>query len=452
MCFTCDLELYNEDSSSSEDDTSESDYDSRILDTKAIKGREIGVYPLGSKSVEQTKEKKDENSILRSKYWKQLKESENDYRKFNFDPRKTYEDKNLLWDSQVEEKKLEKELLDYFEDEPKEFRKLKIPKRKNADLEYYDEYLPENKMTYRVINPQIQQKYEEVVPQPALADDLLGLRKDVHLAIDPPKDSSVADIHASIEFHSFTRTFWLRDHSLAGNTTVNGVLVDGQDGAKNYHKHCVDKDDCGKKVILPVLGSGSNYPVLESRCLCIDLFCRISNFVCIAVPVTMKILKVIFIDLRVQQEDSQSTPQHETGSEGSPRQIAVQYRLPKRANSVGNNLLQRVVRLQAEVARKDQELGELRSREYQLRSMSRAHAPNEAYQRGPLGSEYQNLPYDDFLPRMTLPVLSGSEQNSSTYIESNGLQTGNGGNLLEWCHVTSKYKKQAASTGNRQLD
>ncbi|CAJ0606398.1 unnamed protein product [Cylicocyclus nassatus] len=183
----------------------------------------------------------------------------------------------------------------------------------------------------------------------------------------------VHPIHASIEQNPKSGSFWLRDHSLAGHTSVNGHTVNGQVELHNGDLVRIGKAQpyvFEKRVVLPLVSSNtSNDDLGSNSSLEVGLPIlgkRISPLP--PQPKSRRPLTAVAKFRRnvnnnggnekgsVLNEDvgTISPPSSmETCSESSVRS-GIKRTIHNRG-SVGNHLLQRVIRLQDEVARKNAE-------------------------------------------------------------------------------------------------
>ncbi|EYB90779.1 hypothetical protein Y032_0214g2331 [Ancylostoma ceylanicum] len=195
----------------------------------------------------------------------------------------------------------------------------------------------------------------------------------------------VHPIHASIEQNPASGTFWLRDHSLAGHTSVNGHTVNGQvelhngdlvriGRAQPYvfekrpllpmmngnapNEELVGNGNVGETA-LPILGKRISPLPPQSRSAARRPVTAVakSRRSASSAPKTTGKTKVVREEVRVTSPPSSI----DTASESSTRS-GLKQTIHTRG-SVGNHLLQRVIRLQDEVARKNSEIDELRRRQ-----------------------------------------------------------------------------------------
>ncbi|CAJ0955627.1 unnamed protein product, partial [Mesorhabditis belari] len=227
---------------------------------------------------------------------------------------------------------------------------------------------------------------------------------------------NVAPIHASLEYNSVTRSYWLKDHSLTAHTTVNGNTVYGQielntgdlvcfgdsqplvfenstlvpvkhQVTADYHDMFLEKQASIDKVHFPALPrrqtpqsggrgealSSGREPPMRHDCLGGGAARKSRDTRVITGRHRQKEKRAGSADKVLQgntsSRASSRSPRADTPPDSDSPQVNVystgpELRLtgnPTRIRSVGNHLLQRVIRLQSELARKDQEIRELRA-------------------------------------------------------------------------------------------
>uniref|UniRef100_A0A7I4Y712 FHA domain-containing protein n=1 Tax=Haemonchus contortus TaxID=6289 RepID=A0A7I4Y712_HAECO len=195
----------------------------------------------------------------------------------------------------------------------------------------------------------------------------------------------VHPVHASIEQNPSSGTFWLKDHSLAGRTTVNGHYVHGEVELHNgdlvrigraqpfvFEKRSliplngnsviddapVEKD-MSKSAMFPVLGTKKQLSTKPSSKSGVD---RPTTAL-----IKSKRTAANAADKKPPRDNREETRRPspsssiESNSLTSLSTVSSGLRLtPHTRGSVGNHLLQRVVRLQDELTRKNQEIDQLR--------------------------------------------------------------------------------------------
>uniref|UniRef100_A0A158PAM9 FHA domain-containing protein n=1 Tax=Angiostrongylus cantonensis TaxID=6313 RepID=A0A158PAM9_ANGCA len=158
-------------------------------------------------------------------------------------------------------------------------------------------------------------------------------------------EEGVHPIHASIQQNMESGLFWLRDHSLAGRTTVNGHHVDDQ-----VELHNGDMLRFGKaqpfvferRVVFPCKERSNFHEAVVGR-----NYPKLTTF------------PILGRKKRISQRPipSKSPARRSATTVAQLKHYAeeVSERGKNVRGSVGNNLLQRVVRLQDELARKNHE-------------------------------------------------------------------------------------------------
>ncbi|WKX93452.1 hypothetical protein Q1695_011041 [Nippostrongylus brasiliensis] len=187
----------------------------------------------------------------------------------------------------------------------------------------------------------------------------------------------VHPVHASIEQNPSSGSFWLKDHSLAGRTTVNGHCVHGQVELQNGDLVRVGRAQpfVFEKINMP-LGSDhrSGSPEKEKSSPMLPILGVKKSLS--AKPGVRRPGTAIHrgkrnvgtsTEKRVKQEDEHESRRIspcssiESNSVTSLSTVSSGLdRTPYKRKSVGNHLLQRVVRLQDELTRKNIEIDELR--------------------------------------------------------------------------------------------
>ncbi|KAK6738845.1 hypothetical protein RB195_020753 [Necator americanus] len=191
----------------------------------------------------------------------------------------------------------------------------------------------------------------------------------------------VHPIHASIEQSPTSGSFWLRDHSLAGHTSVNGHTVNGQVELRNGDLVRIGRAQpyvFEKRNILPLVNGnmpseeriangslGDGLPILGKRISPLPHQSKVNTRRAVTAVTKTKRSATVGskptgkgIELKEEIRAISPPSSIETASECSTRS-GLKQTIHTRG-SVGNHLLQRVVRLQDEVARKNAEIEELR--------------------------------------------------------------------------------------------
>ncbi|CAI4230826.1 unnamed protein product [Auanema sp. JU1783] len=176
------------------------------------------------------------------------------------------------------------------------------------------------------------------------------------------QSDGVAPTHAIIEFHSLTNSFWIKDLSLVSETKVNGIPVLGQvqlttgdllqfgmsqplifENNQIFSKSIDSRfNQSADTAILPVVGKQivpqqSSARVLESR-------------------QRVRSNSKRFQYNREGASSRGSLDNYSNAHSPQNENASIEIVSSTRNASVGNNLLQRVIRLQAEIARKDEEI------------------------------------------------------------------------------------------------
>ncbi|CAD6187948.1 unnamed protein product [Caenorhabditis auriculariae] len=173
-------------------------------------------------------------------------------------------------------------------------------------------------------------------------------------ATEQIQGKDVASVHASIEFYPVTRSFWLKDHSLAGFTSVNGEPVVGQARIELRNGDLVQIASAQ-----PLVFENNSLVPLEQRISPIPSSVRSiagSRAQSKSAHATKRSKRSPSKGKSVDRSGSSQSQLSSSGTSPTSAVPTIFSNLSRRSISVGNNLLQRVVKLQAEVISKDEKI------------------------------------------------------------------------------------------------